>query len=123
MTFHNPNFRLTQPVQRIHGCINRLIYAINRLADFVATVDALARETERIVVVGGTPFYLKALLRPLAPLPGDREAPVVDVDVQIAAAHPRHFGRDDVLVGGLEDVDGRRVTVTDCYPLAARRHG
>ena len=58
-----------------HACVDvRDLDEEFSVADFVATVDELAKRTERIVVVGGTPFYLRALLRPLAPLPGADKA-------------------------------------------------
>lgn len=39
------------------------------VTDFLAEVEAASQESERVVVVGGTPFYLAALIRPLTPLP------------------------------------------------------
>jgi tRNA dimethylallyltransferase len=39
------------------------------VADFVDVFEAEAASNERILVVGGTPFYLAALLRPLAAMP------------------------------------------------------
>lgn len=39
------------------------------VAQFVALVEELAARHPRVVVAGGTPFYLRGLVRPLAPLP------------------------------------------------------
>lgn len=39
------------------------------VADFVRAVEAAQQRSDRVVVVGGTPFYLSALVRPLTPLP------------------------------------------------------
>ncbi len=39
------------------------------VADFVTLVESLAASHPRVLVVGGTPFYLRGLVRPLAPLP------------------------------------------------------
>lgn len=39
------------------------------VTDFVRAFEAAKAEHERVVVVGGTPFYLSALIRPLTPLP------------------------------------------------------
>ena len=39
------------------------------VADFVEVVDLAVREHDRVVIAGGTPFYLAALVRPLAVLP------------------------------------------------------
>lgn len=39
------------------------------VADFLDEVDRAAARAERVVVVGGTPFWLSALVRPLASLP------------------------------------------------------
>jgi tRNA dimethylallyltransferase len=72
------------------------------VGDFVDSVTAAQRDHEHVVIVGGTPFYLAALVRPHAPLPmGDpvlREelealpdpfARLVEVDPEIAQRlHP-----------------------------------
>lgn len=39
------------------------------VTDFVDLVESLAAVHPRVLVVGGTPFYLRGLVRPLAPLP------------------------------------------------------
>src|SRR6185503_5031309 len=54
-----------------HACVDvRELGEEFTVADFVAAVDELERARGRVVVVGGTPFYLRALLSPLAPMPG-----------------------------------------------------
>jgi tRNA dimethylallyltransferase len=53
-----------------HGAIDvREVDEDWSVADFVEAVEAAARQHRRVVVVGGTPFYLSALVRPLADLP------------------------------------------------------
>src|SRR6185436_8635995 len=43
-----------------HACVDvRDLVQEFSVADFVAAVDAVAAESARVVVVGGTPFYLK----------------------------------------------------------------
>ena len=39
------------------------------VSDFLDAVHAARAASDRVVVVGGTPFYLSALVRPLAPMP------------------------------------------------------
>lgn len=39
------------------------------VADFVALVETVCAQHDRVVVAGGTPFYLRALVQPLARLP------------------------------------------------------
>jgi tRNA dimethylallyltransferase len=39
------------------------------VADFVALVERVRAQHDRVVVAGGTPFYLRALVQPLARLP------------------------------------------------------
>ena len=39
------------------------------VADFTALFDQVCRKHERVIVVGGTHFYLSALISPLAPMP------------------------------------------------------
>jgi tRNA dimethylallyltransferase len=72
------------------------------VGDFVDAVDAATCEHEHVVVAGGTPFYLAALVRPHAPLPlgnpavratletlPDPHARLTEVDPEIAARlHP-----------------------------------
>lgn len=58
-----------------HDCIDvREIDEDYSVADFLRAVAAARAEAERVIVVGGTPFWLSAFVRPLAPLPsGDPE--------------------------------------------------
>jgi len=57
-----------------HACVDvRDLHESFDVTDFVAAVDAAVERHGRVVVVGGTPFYLQALVRPLADLPpGDQ---------------------------------------------------
>ncbi len=53
-----------------HACVDvREVDEDFTVDDFVREVEALAARAERVVVAGGTPFYLRALVRPLSPLP------------------------------------------------------
>lgn len=53
-----------------HACINvREVGEAFAVADFVDAVDLALRRHPRVIVVGGTPFYLQAMARPLASLP------------------------------------------------------
>lgn len=58
------------------------------VGDFVEAVEQAQREHEHVVVAGGTPFYLAALVRPHAPMPqGD---PVVRAQLEaLADPHAR----------------------------------
>ena len=56
-----------------HYCINtRDIDEEYSVGEFVKDVDFVRREHPRVVIAGGTPYYLAALLRPMAPLPEGR---------------------------------------------------
>ena len=37
--------------------------------DFVQLVESVIKEHERVIIAGGTPYYLRALLKPHAPMP------------------------------------------------------
>jgi tRNA dimethylallyltransferase len=53
-----------------HACVDvRDLHEEFDVAAFVAAFDAAAAAHPRVIVVGGTPFYLQALVRPLAALP------------------------------------------------------
>ena len=39
------------------------------VGDFVDLVDTVRQHHQRVIIAGGTPYYLAALVRPLAPLP------------------------------------------------------
>lgn len=53
-----------------HDCINvRDPDGEFTVGDFVEAVEAARRDNQHVVIVGGTPFYLAALVRPHAPLP------------------------------------------------------
>lgn len=57
-------------VRRPHACVDvRDLHEDFDVTDFVAAVDRAIATHGRVVVVGGTPFYLQALVRPLAALP------------------------------------------------------
>jgi tRNA dimethylallyltransferase len=54
-----------------HACIDvRDVPAEFSVADFVRAVDRVCAANDRVIIVGGTPFYLSALVRPMADLPG-----------------------------------------------------
>ncbi len=73
------------------------------VADFVGVARRAVNDGQRLIVAGGTPFYLRALVRPLAPLPAadpalraalealpDPHAALARVDPASAARlHPR----------------------------------
>ena len=53
-----------------HFCIDvRSIDGDYSVADFTAEVRRVMRAHPRVVVAGGTPFYLRAIIDPLSPLP------------------------------------------------------
>ena len=58
-----------------HACVDvRDLHESFDVTDFIAAVDRAVASHGRVIVVGGTPFYLQALVRPLAALPpGDPE--------------------------------------------------
>lgn len=103
------------------------------VADFTATVEAVAAAHERVVVVGGTPFYLSALIQPLAKLPAadpglraqlealdDLHGALAAVDPESAARlHPNDRVR---LVRALEvyHLSGRPLSVHLAEDQAAR---
>ena len=53
-----------------HFCVNIRNYnEPYTVGDFVENVEQVIAEHEHVVIAGGTPYYLNALFRPLAPLP------------------------------------------------------
>ena len=53
-----------------HFCVNnRNIDQEFTVGDFVEIVDQVIAEHPRVIIAGGTPYYLNALFRPMAPLP------------------------------------------------------
>jgi tRNA dimethylallyltransferase len=53
-----------------HYCINiRDIDQGYSVGDFVEDVDRVFSDHPRVIIAGGTPYYLAALLRPMAPMP------------------------------------------------------
>lgn len=86
-----------------HACIDvRDLDQGFTVADFIGEVRRIAAAHARVIVVGGTPFYLRALVRPLAALPpadpavrarfealDDPYARLIEVDPETAARlHP-----------------------------------
>ena len=69
------------------------------VSDIVAIVDAAERDHERVIIAGGTTFWLSALVRPLAPLPAS----------------------DPALRARLESIDDPHRTLADVDPTAAAR--
>jgi tRNA dimethylallyltransferase len=69
-----------------HRCIDvRDLHEDFNVADFLAEVDRARAERPRVVVAGGTPFYLAALVRPMAELPGPN--PTIRAELE-ALANP-----------------------------------
>ena len=52
------------------------------VADFVSLVESLAASHPQVLVVGGTPFYLRGLVRPLAKLPPANPAVRAELEAQ-----------------------------------------
>ena len=53
-----------------HACIDvRSLHEHFDVTDFLSAVHHAQSTAERVIVVGGTPFYLQALVRPMAKLP------------------------------------------------------
>ena len=53
-----------------HHCIDvRELHEEFNVSDFVAEVDRVRGSNPRVIIAGGTPFYLAALVRPMAVLP------------------------------------------------------
>ena len=78
------------------------------VADFEAEVRAVVATGRPVVIVGGTPFYLSALVRPLSPLPpGD---PVVRAELEaLADPHARLAELDPEMAARLHPNDRVRV--------------
>jgi len=60
-----------QDLNRVtHYCVNIRSYnEAYTVGDFVNDTHAVIQSHEHVVIAGGTPYYLNALFRPLAPLP------------------------------------------------------
>ena len=92
-----------------HACVDvRDLDDEFSVADFVAAVDEAERDADRVVVVGGTPFYLRALLRPLAPLPRADTALRAELEA-LADPHAALGEVDPVLAARLHPNDRVRV--------------
>lgn len=116
-----------------HACVDvRDLHEDFDVAEFVSEVDAAVARAGRVVVVGGTPFYLQALVRPLAALPpgdpdvrqrlealDDPHGMLRDIDPDSAARlHPNDRVR---IVRALEvhAITGR--TLTELHAAGPRR--
>jgi tRNA dimethylallyltransferase len=54
-----------------HACVDvRDVGEDFSVADFIRAVEQTEARARNVIVVGGTPFYLRALVKPLAPMPG-----------------------------------------------------
>ena len=83
-----------------HACVDvRDLHEEFDVAAFVAAFDDVASTHPRVIVVGGTPFYLQALVRPLAALPpGDaavrsRLEALADPHATLLTIDPQSAGR------------------------------
>lgn len=83
-----------------HDCVDvREVDEEFSVADFLRAVERARAESERVIVVGGTPFWLRALVRPLATLPpGDAELrarleELEDPHARLAEVDPRSAAR------------------------------
>ena len=63
-----PSIKELQEIQ--HFCVDiRDIDQEFTVGDFVEIIDQVVAEYPRVIIAGGTPYYLNALFRPMAPLP------------------------------------------------------
>ncbi len=92
-----------------HYCVN--IREYNQpytVGDFVEDVYAVVAEREHVIIAGGTPYYLNALFRPLAPLP--ESVPSVRSELeQIENPHQQLEKIDPISAGRLHPNDKVRV--------------
>lgn len=63
-----PSFKELQEIPHFGIDIRKLDEEFT-VGDFVALVDEVVSEHPRVIIAGGTPYYLNALFRPMAPLP------------------------------------------------------
>ncbi|MDP6934651.1 MAG: tRNA (adenosine(37)-N6)-dimethylallyltransferase MiaA, partial [Myxococcota bacterium] len=78
------------------------------VADFLALVQQAQERHEHVVVVGGTPFYLRALVKPLAPLPAADPETRRELEA-LPDPHERLRQVDPVLAGRLHPNDRVRI--------------
>jgi tRNA dimethylallyltransferase len=92
-----------------HGCIDvRDPDGEFSVADFVSAVEDARRSHEHVVIAGGTPFYLAALVRPLASLP--EASPALREELSaLADPHARLAEVDPVLAQRLHPNDHVRI--------------
>jgi len=78
------------------------------VSDFVTEVERACAEHPRVIVAGGTPFYLQALVRPLAALPGSDPAVRAELEA-LADPHARLMTIDPSSAARLHPNDRVRV--------------
>ncbi len=90
------------------------------VTDFVAAFEEARGAHERVVVVGGTPFYLSALVRPLTPLPSADPALRLHLE-SLPNPHARLAEVDPVTAARLHPNDRLRVVrALEVFELTGR---
>jgi tRNA dimethylallyltransferase len=105
-----------------HACVDvRDLGEEFSVLDFVTAVREAEVRSTNVVVVGGTPFYLAALLRPLAPLPS--ADPLVRAELEaLADPHAELRTVDPDSAAGLHPHDRVRVIrALEVHRLTGRR--
>jgi tRNA dimethylallyltransferase len=79
------------------------------IADFLAEVDRAMAAAERLIIVGGTPFWLQALVQPLPPLPPPDPGLRAELGRDPEALYPRLCALDPAGAAALHPRDQVRV--------------
>ena len=92
-----------------HYCIDVRAYnEVYSVGDFVEDTHAVIRDHEHVIVAGGTPYYLNALFRPLAPLPESQPEIRAELE-QISDPHRRLQEVDPIAAERLHPNDRYRI--------------
>lgn len=92
-----------------HYCVNIRDYdEVYTVGDFVEDVDRVLAQHPHVIIAGGTPYYLNALFRPMAPLP--ESVPEIRQRLeQLSNPHAILLEQDPVLAAKLHPNDLVRI--------------
>jgi tRNA dimethylallyltransferase len=105
----------------LHYCVDVRAYnEVYSVGDFVEDTHAVIQEHEHVIIAGGTPYYLNALFRPLAPLPESQ--PLIRAELeQLVDPHQRLLEVDPIAAQRLHPNDRYRIVrALEVYEITGR---
>lgn len=92
-----------------HYCVDVRAYnEVYSVGDFVEDTHSVIRDHEHVIIAGGTPYYLNALFRPLAPLP-ESQPSIRQALEQLLDPHQRLIEVDPIAAERLHPNDRYRI--------------